>query len=96
DQTVDHVNADRLVHQWRSAAAAGGGAASVRHAKVAGGRSYTQLVYPDIGGAVALEQWVIHGSGHAWSGGEPKGSYTDPLGPDASTEMTRFFREHGR
>ena len=55
------------------------------------GRSFTRKVTRNTEGASTLEHWAIDGLGHAWSGGQPGGSYTDQAGPDASAEMIRFF-----
>ena len=57
------------------------------------GRSYARSDYADADGTVRLELWMLEGAGHAWSGGKPAGSYTEPSGPDASAEMVRFFLE---
>ena len=59
-----------------------------------GGMAYTRSVQLDEAGTEVLEQWVLHGAGHAWSGGSARGSYTDARGPNASREMIRFFLAH--
>jgi poly(hydroxyalkanoate) depolymerase family esterase len=55
------------------------------------GRSFTREVHRSAAGGILAERWTVHGSGHAWSGGQREGSYADAKGPDASREMLRFF-----
>ena len=61
----------------------------------ANGRECTITTYRDSTMRPCIEQWVLHGAGHAWSGGCSNGSYTDERGPDASAEMVRFFLAQG-
>jgi poly(hydroxyalkanoate) depolymerase family esterase len=64
---------------------------SVHEGTGSGGRTYSRTVYTDDANQPVVEQWVLHGAGHTWSGGSPSGSFTDARGPDASVEMIRFF-----
>jgi len=61
--------------------------------QIPGGHAYTRDVYRIDDGLPFQEHWIIHGAGHAWSGGSPHGSHTDPKGPNAAREMLRFFEE---
>ncbi len=99
DPIVAHVNAERLVEHGLRAAGVAADSAGVAHRVsssegAAGSRTHTRTVYAGSDGETLVERWTIHGAGHAWSGGSPLGSYTDPQGPDASAEFVRFFREH--
>ena len=67
---------------------------TVTTGQVPGGHAYTRTCYQDPAGTALAECWTIHHGGHAWSGGVPHGSYTNPSGPDASAEFIRFFGEH--
>ena len=88
DTTVHPNNGDRIVEQSAKAA---GLKAKVIDGRVPHGHAYTRTNLTDAGGRAISEHWNVHGAGHAWSGGSPAGSYTDPRGPDATREMLRFF-----
>ncbi|GEP54637.1 esterase [Reyranella soli] len=91
DTTVNPVNGDQVIAQATPAAHL---ETSVSHGKADGGVSYTRTSKSDAAGRPMLEHWILHGVGHAWSGGSPAGSHTDARGPDASREMVRFFLQH--
>jgi poly(hydroxyalkanoate) depolymerase family esterase len=101
DSTVHPDNGEELIARvrWSSAAqldAGNGGGMTVETGQVSGGRAFTRTLHVDAQGRCDAEHWLVHGGEHAWSGGSPSGSYTDPLGPDASVQMLRFFLEHPR
>jgi poly(hydroxyalkanoate) depolymerase family esterase len=101
DSTVAPINAERIVearlraHGVTAADRAGGPPPTV-HTGNDRGRFRTRTIHTAVDGIVIAESWIVRGAGHAWSGGGPIGSYTDPRGPDASREMVRFFLDHRR
>jgi poly(hydroxyalkanoate) depolymerase family esterase len=97
---VFHGDRDRTVTAGNAAAivrdAIAGHATSSLHEDAssdtaAGGRKFTRRVYVHAQNGVVAEHWIVHGAGHAWSGGSTTGTFTDAAGPDASREMMRFF-----
>lgn len=97
DRTVHSRNGEQLIAQGVRSQAGGKTAstASVDSGKVPNGHHYTRTTHRHADGSTLGEHWLIHGAGHAWSGGSAHGSYTDGKGPDASREMMRFFKTIG-
>jgi poly(hydroxyalkanoate) depolymerase family esterase len=100
---VFHGTADRTVHPCNAESIVTSARAAVPHGashEVCGrsdnGRGFTRSVVEAPDGTSRVEFWLIEGGGHAWSGGDPAGSYTDPNGPVASAEMLRFFLSDGK
>jgi poly(hydroxyalkanoate) depolymerase family esterase len=105
DRTVAPVNAHQVLRQTmaanRLAAPECAGLdearpSSVADDRAAGGLRSTRTRWNDSEGAPVHELLLVEGLGHAWSGGLPGGSHTDPRGPDATGAIVRFFAEAGR
>jgi poly(hydroxyalkanoate) depolymerase family esterase len=100
DGTVAPVNGEHAVRQWMATnRRASGGAydpeldrpdATVRD-DGSGGLPFTRRRWHDRDGRLVQELVAVEGLGHAWSGGAPGGSYTDPRGPSSSDAIFDFF-----
>jgi poly(3-hydroxybutyrate) depolymerase len=102
DATVARVNADRVLQQSMAAnrlAAPEAGDLDIarptttERGRVEGGHAYAHSQWMDRRGVLMHERLEVDGLGHAWSGGAPGGSYTDPRGPDATAAIWRFFMQ---
>jgi poly(hydroxyalkanoate) depolymerase family esterase len=91
DTTVSPINGDQVIAQAKGDADL---SRSLNHGYSRDGIKYTCIIEADPSGRTIVENWTLHGCGHAWSGGSTEGSYTEPRGPDASREMIRFFLQH--
>ena len=103
DYVINIINGDQVVQQWMyTDMLASKGAYNVDFAaptttttgRVPGGRSYVTHGWTDTNSNEIQQYWKVNGMGHAWSGGNPGGSYTDPQGPNASQAIYRFFLLH--
>ncbi len=103
DPVVRPVNGDQVVMQWAQANdllddardnnSVDDTADSTTTGTVPNGHNFTRYVYNDAAGKPLLEKWLVQDMKHAWPGGAPAGSYTDPKGPNASEEIWRFFQQ---
>ena len=103
DLVVHPINGDQVTQQWMRTdqlassstyKGAFGNPSSIENGQVPFGHTYDVFKWNDNHGYEIQEYWKINGMGHAWSGGSPGTSYTDPSGPDASLAMVQFFMSH--
>lgn len=101
DKTVHPSNAERFAQQFSSSGETSEPTLAEEHEPAesdtirgSSRHKYTRTLWHNTSGKVIVEYWLVHGAGHAWFGGNPRGSHTDPKGPDASKEILRFFLQH--
>ena len=92
DLTVNPANADAVLDQFDITRTYAKTFTMSQKSTQTMGHSKLELTNEN--GLAMFEKWLVQDGGHAWSGGDAAGSYTEPRGPDASREMVRFFFQH--
>jgi poly(hydroxyalkanoate) depolymerase family esterase len=88
DLTVNSVNGERILDQAER------GETTLKRIDLdwkGEGARVRRTVLEDAEGRPVVERLFVEGGGHAWFGGDPRGSYTQTVGLDASCVMVRFF-----
>ena len=96
DHTVHVSNADAIVSAALDRARQPTSTVEVVELRDAKKRRVTKTTHVGVDRQVLVEDWRVQSGVHAWFGGSATGSHTDAHGIDATTEMMRFFAEHGR
>jgi poly(hydroxyalkanoate) depolymerase family esterase len=103
DPVINVINGDQVVQQWMQTntlasnntySADFNAPTATTTGKAPGGLTYATYTWQDTSGNTIQEYWKVNALGHAWSGGNPAGTYTDPRGPDASQALYTFFMNH--
>jgi poly(hydroxyalkanoate) depolymerase family esterase len=105
DNVAAPVNGEQVIEQFIETNDLGddgeennsvGNLATSTRAEVApGGLRYTIRNYAHHG-ELLLQYYFVEGMGHAWSGGDPAFAFSEPRGPDATTLMWEFLKQHKR
>ena len=90
DAALNPVNGTLLAQQWAVANAGELPPAQERVHVEEGRYDATVVAYE----GASVEEWRIAPLGHAWSGGSPEATYSDPKGPDATAAIVGFFARH--
>ena len=94
DQVVNVVNARQSAEQWAGALDAAERRTSIASVTPGGERAVARRCWTGAGGECVVELVEVDGLGHAWSGGDPAGTFTDARGPDATALVVDFLLRH--
>ncbi|MFL5540320.1 MAG: hypothetical protein ACJ8J0_15120, partial [Longimicrobiaceae bacterium] len=90
---VTPTNSRQLAATWAGVL---GLSASPAERSTEGGLAVERTRWKAADGTIVIELVIVDGLGHAWSGGSPEGTYTDPRGPDAARLVLDFLLAHHR